>query len=405
MNKLTIKDVSWKGKKAIIRVDFNVPVDEKLRITDDTRIKASLPTLEYILKQSPSKVILMSHLGRPKGKFVESLRLTPVGVRLQEYLKEKVLILDDCVAPKIKEAIDKSKERVVLLENLRFYKEEEGNDPVFAQQLASLADIFVNDAFGTAHRAHASTEGITHYLPSAAGLLMEKEINYLDQAVNYPKRPFVVILGGAKVSDKILLIENLLNKADAIIIGGGMAYTFLKAQGKNVGNSICEKDKLDLARTILKKAQEKNVKMELSSDFAIAKGFDAVETKRISDEIPDGWEGLDIGPKTIERFKKVLSTAKTVIWNGPMGVFEKDAFAQGTKSIAQYLATLKDVTTIIGGGDSAAAVTKFGLDKAMTHISTGGGASLELLEGKELPGIKALTDKEKYKEIEKAGIR
>ena len=395
MNKSTIKDMDIRNKKVIVRVDFNVPLDDQLKITDDRRIQEAIPTIKYLLDQKAAKVILMSHLGRPDGKVVENLRLTPVAKRLEQLLGEKALKLDECTGPLVEQSIRSSKERVVLLENLRFHKEEEKNDPSFAKQLASLADIYVNDAFGTAHRAHASTAGITKYLPSAAGFLIEKEIKYLGEAVNNPKRPFVVILGGVKVSDKITLVENLLNKADAILIGGGMAYTFLKAQGKNIGNSKLEPDKVDTAKALLEKAKKKGVEMVLTTDFVIVQKFDAPQTLKIVDEIPDGWEGLDIGPKTRKRFKDVLSKAKTVVWNGPVGVFEVDAYAEGTKDIAQYLADLKGVTTIVGGGDSAAAVSKFGVDGKITHISTGGGASLEFLEGKELPGIAALSDKGK----------
>jgi len=395
MNKLTVRDIDLKNKKVIMRVDFNVPLDDQLNITDDRRIQAALPTIKYILEHKPAKLILMSHLGRPKGEVVDVMRLTPVSNRLQELLGEDVFKADDCIGDSVKSAIDKSDQRIVLLENLRFHKEETKNDAEFAQQLASLAEIYVNDAFGAAHRAHASTEGITQYLKSAAGFLMEKEIDFLSQAIHDPEKPFVVILGGAKVSDKILLIENLISKADAIIIGGGMAYTFLKAQGKNIGTSICENDKLDLANDLLKKAESAGVKMALTSDFLIVEDFDKPEGKRFVSDIPDGWEGVDIGPKSCDEFKEILSTAKTIMWNGPMGVFEIEAFAEGTKVIAEYLAALKDVTTIIGGGDSAAAISQFGLDDAMTHISTGGGASLELLEGKELPGVVALTDKDK----------
>jgi phosphoglycerate kinase len=399
MNKLTVRDVGLKGKKVIMRVDFNVPLDEKLKITDARRIEAALPTIQYILEQKPSKLILMSHLGRPKGEIIDSMRLTPVARKLSELLGEEVLKLEDCVGDAVKKEIDSNSRRVVLLENLRFHKQETKNDPEFAKQLAALADIYVNDAFGTAHRAHASTEGITHYLTSVAGFLLKKEIDFLGKAINNPERPFVVILGGAKVSDKILLIENLISKADAIIIGGGMAYTFLKAQGKKIGNSICENDKLDLANDLLEKAESAGVKIALTVDYVIVESLDKPEGKRTVDEIPDGWESVDIGPKSCAQYKKILSTAKTVVWNGPMGVFEIDAFAKGTREIAEYLAGLKNVTTIIGGGDSAAAVGKFGLDDKMTHISTGGGASLELLEGKELPGIAALTDRDK------AGVR
>lgn len=395
MNKQTVKDVNLKDKKIIMRVDFNVPLDNELNITDDIRIQAALPTIKYILSQNPSKLVLMSHLGRPKGAVVESMRLTPAANHLKELLGEDVLKLDDCIGEAVKKAVDESQARVIILENLRFHKEEEKNDPAFAKQLADLADVYVNDAFGTAHRAHASTEGITKYLPAVAGFLLEKELTYLGKAVQDPEKPFVVILGGAKVSDKILLIDNLISKADTIIVGGGMAYTFLKAQGVNIGNSICENDKLDLARELLKKAEEKGVKLAITEDYAIVDDFNNDASKKIVDEIPEGWESLDIGPKTIESYKKILSTAKTIVWNGPMGVFEKDAFVDGTKAIAEYLATLKNATTIIGGGDSAAAVKKFGLDDKMTHISTGGGASLEFLEGKELPGVAALNDNQK----------
>jgi phosphoglycerate kinase len=395
MNKKTVKDVDLKGKKVIMRCDFNVPLDENGNITSDTRIKASLPTIKYILEQEPAKLILMSHLGRPDGEVVEAARLTPVAKKLEELIGEKVLKLNDCVGDEVKSGIAKSAERVIVLENLRFHKAETKNNPEFAKQLAELADIYVNDAFGTAHRAHASTEGITKYLPAVAGFLLEKELQYLGEAVNNPTRPLVVILGGAKVSDKILLIENLLNKADAILIGGGMAYTFLKAQGKNIGKSLLEADKIDLAKGLLEKAKAKGVRLELSSDFVVVKDFDKPEERKIVKDIEDDWEGLDIGPETRERFKQVLSTAKTVVWNGPLGVFEKEAYAEGTKTIAQYLAELtpQGVKTIIGGGDSASAVKKAKLTDKMTHISTGGGASLEFLEGKELPGVAALNDK------------
>lgn len=393
MNKKTISDIDINNKKVIIRADFNVPLDDAKNITDDRRITASLPTIEYALKQGASKVILMSHLGRPKGVgFEADFSLKPVAVRLKELLKQDVLMLADSVGASVKDQISKSKERVILLENLRFHKEEEKNDPNFAKELASLADVYVNDAFGTAHRAHASTAGITQYLPSVAGFLIEKELKYLGEAVANPKRPFAVILGGAKVSDKILLIKNLLNKANTIVIGGGMAYTFLKAQGKSIGNSKLEADKVETARQLLEEAKAKGVEISLTTDFVIAPNFQSDDAK-IVDEIPDGWESLDIGPKTRKAYKETLSKAKTIIWNGPLGVFERDAYAKGTREIAEYLAGLKDVTVIIGGGDSAAAVAKFGLEDKMTHISTGGGASLEFLEGKELPGIAALNDR------------
>ncbi len=395
MEKINVKDLDLKGKKVIVRVDFNVPLDDQQNITDDMRIQAALPTIKYILEQSPAKVILMSHLGRPKGEIVAAMSLAPAAKRLGELLGEAVLQLDECIGEAVQSAIEGSDARVILLENLRFHKEETKNEPEFAKQLASLADVYVNDAFGTAHRAHASTEGVTKYLPSAAGFLLEKEITFLGRAIHNPEKPFVVILGGAKVSDKILLIENLLSKADTIIIGGGMAYTFLKAQGKNIGKSLLEEDKVGIAKALLEKAKAANVNIELTSDFLVIQEFDKPEDSKIVQDIEDGWESLDIGPETITRFKKILSEAKTVVWNGPLGVFEKDAYAEGTKAIAQHLAGLKGVTTIVGGGDSAAAASKFGVADAMTHISTGGGASLELLEGKELPGIAALTDKEK----------
>ncbi len=400
MNKLTVKDLDLKGKRVIIRVDFNVPLDEKLSITDDRRIREALPTIQYVLKGGAKKVILMSHLGRPDGNVDEKARLTPVAKRLEQLLGEKVLKLDDCIGPAVKEAVEKSSERVILLENLRFHKGETKNDPGFAKALASLADIYVNDAFGTAHRAHASTVGITKYLPSVAGFLLGKEIEYLGKAIHNPQRPLVVILGGAKVSDKIAVIENLIPKSNAILIGGGMVYTFLKALGKNIGKSLLEPDKVDAAKKLLEQAQKANVKVVLSTDFVIDRSFDAPQERKIVvDNIPDGWEGVDIGPKTREEFKKVLSTAKTIIWNGPLGVFEINEYAEGTKDIAQYVAGLKGVTSIIGGGDSAAAIAKFNLESAMTHISTGGGASLELLEGKELPGLAALTDKKETAKV------
>ncbi|MBF0531702.1 MAG: phosphoglycerate kinase [Candidatus Omnitrophica bacterium] len=395
MNKMTVRDIDLKGKKVIMRCDFNVPLDEARKITSDMRIKAAVPTIKYILEQKPAKLILMSHLGRPDGEVIEEDRLTPVGERLAQLLGEPVLKLDDCVGDIVKNSIAKCPGRVVLLENLRFHQGETKNDPGFAKQLAELADVYVNDAFGTAHRAHASTQGITRYLPSVAGFLLEKELQYLGEAVNNPTRPLVVILGGAKVSDKILLIENLLNKANSILIGGGMAYTFLKALGKNIGTSLLEADKVGVAKALIEKAKAKGVRLELSSDFVIVPDFDKPEQKRTVTEIPDGWMALDIGPQTIATFKEVLSTAKTVVWNGPLGVFEKEAYATGTLEIAKALAelTAKGVKTIIGGGDSASAVKKAKLSDKMTHISTGGGASLEFLEGKELPGVAALNDK------------
>lgn len=393
MAKLTIKDVDFKDKVVLMRADFNVPQDSSLNITDDTRIRATLPTIKHILGQGVKRLVLMSHLGRPDGKVVEKYSLKPVSARLKELLGEDVLFLNDCVGENIKQSIGSAKERIVLLENLRFHAQEEANDPDFAKQLASLGEIFVNDAFGTAHRAHASTEGVTHFLKSAAGFLLEKEIKYLGEAVTNPAKPFVVILGGAKVSDKIGMIENLLPKADAIIVGGGMAYTFLKAQGKPIGNSKLEKEKLDLAKSILEqaKAQKKDILLPVDNIVVEAIAADA-KTEIVAEDIPDGKIAVDIGPKTAKLFMDKLKDAKTIVWNGPLGIFEMDAFSKGTKEVADFIAGL-NCTSIIGGGDTAAAITKFKLEDKMTHISTGGGASLEYLEGKTLPGVAALTDK------------
>ncbi len=393
MDKMTVKDIDLKNKTVLMRADFNVPQDANLNITDDIRIRATLPTINYILKNGAKKLVLMSHLGRPEGKVVAKYSLKPVAVRLEGLLGEPIKFLNDCVGENIKKEIEGAKERVILLENLRFHPEEEANDADFAKQLASLADLFVNDAFGTAHRAHASTEGVTRYLKSTAGFLLEKEIEYLGNAVQNPKRPFMVILGGAKVSDKIGVIENLLPKCDAILIAGGMAYTFLKAQGKPIGNSKLEKDKIELAKGILGKAKELNKEIVLPIDNVVVENIapDAkIET--VGENIPDGKIAVDIGPKSISLFKEKLEPAKTIVWNGPLGIFEMDAFSKGTREIAEFIATL-NCTTIIGGGDTAAAVAKFKLEDKMTHISTGGGASLEFLEGKTLPGIAALSDK------------
>lgn len=393
MNKKTVKDLDLKGKKVIMRADFNVPLDEALNITDDRRIQSALPTIQYILEQEPAKLILMSHLGRPKGEVIDSMRLTPVSNRLKELLGQDVLKLDDCVGAEVKAAIDGAAEKVIVLENLRFHKEETKNDPEFAKQLAELADVYVNDAFGTAHRAHASTEGITKYLPAGAGFLLEKEIEFLAKAVEAPEKPFVVILGGAKVSSKIALIENILPKADKVIIGGGMAYTFLNAQGVEIGKSLFEADSLEVAKKILAKAKEIGVEIVLPDDYVVVTDFDKPESKKIiSGDIDADWEGVDVGPESIKKFNAALVDAKTIVWNGPVGVFEIDAFADGTKALGEFIAGL-DAVSIVGGGDTAAAVAKFGLEDGMTHISTGGGASLELLEGKELPGLVALNDK------------
>ncbi|MFA6349691.1 MAG: phosphoglycerate kinase [Candidatus Omnitrophota bacterium] len=393
MAKLTVKDIELKNKSVLMRADFNVPQDDSLNITDDTRIRATLPTIEFILKRGAKKLILISHLGRPDGKVVAKYSLKSVAQRLQKLLGEPVKFITECVGDNVKNEIQASKERVVLLENLRFHSEEEDNAAEFAKQLASLGDCFINDAFGTAHRAHASTEGITHYLKSAAGFLLEKEIRYLGDSLKNPQRPFMVILGGAKVSDKIGVIENLLPKCDAIIIGGGMAYTFLKAQGKEIGNSKLEKDKIDLAKSLLEKAKSLNKEIVLPVDNVIVDKIDtAAKVEICGDNIPQGKIAVDIGPKTVELFEEKLKNAKTIVWNGPLGIFEMDAFSQGTKKVAEFVSKLK-ATTIIGGGDTAAAVAKFKVEGKMTHISTGGGASLEFLEGKDLPGIAALTDK------------
>lgn len=395
MDKKTIKDVVLKNKRVIVRVDFNVPIDKKTKsISDDTRIKAALPTLNYILSQHPKKLILMTHLGRPDGVIKEELRLNPIAKRLQELLKVPVKKLNDCIGDDVKKSIAETNEPVILLENLRFYAEEEKNDPGFAKKLASLADIYVNDAFGTAHRAHASTEGIAHDLPAVAGFLLDKEIKYLGKTLESPAKPFCVILGGAKVSDKIGVIENLLKKTNTLVIGGGMAYTFLKAKGINIGNSILEADKISLAQETLEKAKKQNVAINLPIDHVVVDNIESpkkIETTK-DQTIPDGMIAVDIGPKTIELFKKTLQSAKTICWNGPLGIFENDQYAKGTKEIAQFIATLK-ATSIIGGGDTAAAIAKFGVEDKMTHISTGGGASLEFMEGKILPGIAALQDR------------
>ena len=394
MNKKTVKDIDLKGKKVFVRCDFNVPMDENQNITDNTRIVAALPTIKYLLEQN-CKIILASHLGRPKGEVKPEFSLKPVAKELSKLLGKDVIMANDVIGEDATSKAENLKEgEIMLLENVRFHREETDNDPEFAKKLASMAEIFVNDAFGTAHRAHASTTGIADYIPGVAGFLIEKELKFLGNAINNPERPFVAILGGAKVSDKIGVIDSLLDKVDTLMIGGGMAYTFFKAQGYNVGNSLCEVEKTDLALEAMEKAKAKGVKLLLPIDTKIGKEFKPdTESKTVAwTEIPDEWEGFDIGEKTIEMFKNELQSAKTVIWNGPLGLFEFDQFAIGTNEIAKTLADL-DATTIIGGGDSAAAVTKAGLADKMTHISTGGGASLEFLEGKMLPGIECLQDK------------
>ena len=394
MSKKTVRDIDLKGKKVFVRCDFNVPMDENQNITDNRRIVAALPTIKYLIEQN-CRIILASHLGRPKGEVKPEFSLAPVAKELSKLLGQEFLMAKDVIGESAKSlAANLQEGQVMLLENVRFHREETDNDPEFAKELASMAEVFVNDAFGTAHRAHASTEGVSHYLPSVSGFLIEKELRFLGDALNNPERPFVAILGGAKVSDKIGVIDSLLEKVDTLMIGGGMAYTFFKAQGYEVGNSLCEPDKCELALSLMKKAEEKGVKFLLPVDTKVGKEFKPdTESKTVAwTEIPEGWEGFDIGEKTIEMFENELKTAKTVVWNGPLGLFEFDQFAIGTNAIAHALAEL-DATTIIGGGDSAAAVEKAGLADRMTHISTGGGASLEFLEGKKLPGIECLQDK------------
>jgi phosphoglycerate kinase len=392
---LTAADLS--GKRVLVRVDFNVPLDESGKITDDTRIRAALPTIQDLISKE-ARVILCSHMGRPNGKVVDSMRLTPAAERLSELLGKPVVKPYDCVGDAVKTQVDAmGNGQVILLENLRFHAEEEANDPEFAKALASLADVYVNDAFGTAHRAHASTEGVTKYLsPSVAGYLMEKELQYLQSAIENPQRPLAAIVGGSKVSSKIGVIETLLEKVDKLLIGGGMIFTFYKARGLAVGKSLVEEDKLELAKALEIKAKEKGVELLLPTDVVVADNFakDANAQTVSIDAIPDGWMGLDIGPDSVKTFQNALSQCKSAIWNGPMGVFEFDKFAVGTEAIARSLASLtkQGVITIIGGGDSVAAVEKVGVADQMSHISTGGGASLELLEGKELPGVVALDE-------------
>ena len=394
MNKKTIEDIDVSGKRVLVRCDFNVPLDGT-KITDETRIVAALPTIKYLLDHNAA-VILCSHLGRPKGEFNMKYSLAPVAERLSEKLDKKVVLAKDVIGPDAQKCVSEMKPGdVVLLENVRFHKEEEKNDPEFAKKLASFAEIYVNDAFGTAHRAHASTEGVAHYLPAVAGFLIGKEMDIMGKALENPARPFVAILGGAKVSDKIGVITNLLEKVDTLIIGGGMSYTFQKALGGSIGKSLCEEDKIDLAREMLEKAKEKGVRILLPVDNICGQEF-SNDTLRItvhSKQIPDGWEGMDIGPQTQALFAAEIANAATVVWNGPMGVFEFPNFAGGTRAIAQALADNHNCVSIIGGGDSAAAVEQMGYADKMTHISTGGGASLEFLEGKELPGVAALNDK------------
>lgn len=399
-NKKTIEDIDVRGKKVIVRVDFNVPLDENGNITDDKRIVGALPTIRYLVGNG-AKTILVSHLGRPKNGPEEKYSMKPTAVRLSELLGKPVIMAADVIGPDAKAKAAALKEgEVLMLENVRFHKEETKNDPAFAKELASLAEIFVNDAFGTAHRAHASTAGLADYLPAVCGYLIRKEISIMGKALSNPERPFVAILGGAKVSDKISVIENLIDKVDTLIIGGGMAYTFLKAKGCKIGDSICEDDKLDLARSLMEKAEKKGVQLMLPIGSIVGKEFKPdTEYKYVpSDDMPDGWMGMDIGSQTIEYFSKEIKKAKTIVWNGPMGVFEFENFANGTREIAKAVAE-SGAISIVGGGDSAAAIEQLGFADRITHISTGGGASLEFLEGKVLPGIAVLMDKNPRKKI------
>ncbi|MGE8019791.1 phosphoglycerate kinase [Peribacillus frigoritolerans] len=394
MNKKSIKDIELKGKRVFCRVDFNVPMQDG-KISDDTRIKAALPTISYLTEQG-AKVILASHLGRPKGQVVEELRLAPVAERLSELSGKDVQRAEEAYGETVQSIIENMQNgEILLLENVRFYPGEEKNDQELAKSFAALADVYVNDAFGAAHRAHASTEGIAHHLPAVAGLLMEKELSVLGKALSNPERPFTAIIGGAKVKDKIGVIENLLEKVDHLIIGGGLGYTFIKAQGHEIGNSLLEEDKIELAKSFIESAKEKGVKLHLPIDAVVTAEFSPdAETDNVDiDAIPSDKMALDIGPKTSELFADVIKSSKLVIWNGPMGVFEFDKFANGTRTVAQALAEANDTYSIVGGGDSAAAAEKFGLAEKMSHISTGGGASLEFMEGKELPGVVALNDK------------
>ena len=394
--KKTVEDLDVGGKRVLVRCDFNVPQDEKGAITDDRRIREALKTIRYLMEHD-ARVILCSHLGRPKGEVNPKYSLKPIAIRLSELLGVEVKMAEDVVGPSAIKLAENLKDReVMLIENVRYDAREEKNDPEFSKELASLADLYVNDAFGTAHRAHSSTAGVADYLPSAVGYLIKKEIDIMGKALENPERPFVAILGGKKVSDKISVIENLIDKVDSLIIGGGMSYTFFKAQGKEIGTSICEDDKIELAKGLLAKAEEKGVRLVLPVDNVVIQEFsnDAPSQVVNSDEIPKGWQGVDVGPKTLELYAEVLKDAKTVVWNGPVGVFEFDNFAVGTNKVAEILASLEGATTIIGGGDSAAAIEKGGFANKMTHISTGGGASLEFLEGKVLPGIDCISEKE-----------
>lgn len=394
LQKMTMKDVDLKGKRVFCRVDFNVPMKDG-EVTDDRRIRAAVPTIEYLVENG-AKVILASHLGRPKGAVNEDLRLAQAGSELSKLVHKKVKSLDESIGEKVEQEIAAMEDGdIILLENVRFHPGEEKNDAELAKSFAALADVFVNDAFGAAHRAHASTAGIAEYIPAVSGLLLEKELDVLGKALSEPERPFTAIIGGAKVKDKIGVIDHLLDVVDNLLIGGGLSYTFIKAQGHEIGTSLLEEDKMELALSFIEKAKEKGVKLYLPVDATAAKEFsDDTETKAVGiEEIPADWMGLDIGPKTAEIYADVIRNSKLVIWNGPMGVFEMESFANGTRAVAEAMAKT-DAYTVIGGGDSAAAVEKFNVADKMDHISTGGGASLEFMEGKELPGVTALTDKE-----------
>jgi len=393
LNKKTMKDIEVKGQRVFVRVDFNVPMADGV-ITDDTRIRAAIPTIEYLVEQG-AKVILASHLGRPKGEVKEEMRLTAVGVRLAELIGKPVTKLDESIGKEVEKAVTSMQDGdILLLENVRFHAGEEKNDPALAEAFSKLADVYVNDAFGAAHRAHASTEGIAKHVPAVSGFLMQKELDVLGKALSNPERPFTAIIGGAKVKDKIGVIESLLEKVDHLIIGGGLSFTFIKAQGYDIGKSLLEEDKIELAKSFIDKAKAKGVQLHMPIDAVVANEFSKdAETKIVDvDAIPADWMGLDIGPKTAANYAEVIQNSKLIIWNGPMGVFEMDKFASGTKTVAEAMANTVGYT-VIGGGDSAAAVEKFDVADKMDHISTGGGASLELMEGKELPGIVALNDK------------
>jgi phosphoglycerate kinase len=394
MNKKSVKDIDITGKRVLMRVDFNVPLDKQQNVTDDNRIRAALPTIKYVLEKK-AKLILMSHLGRPKGEVKPEYSLKPAAEALSRLLNRPVKMLNDCIGEEVKKAVSEMAESdIVMLENLRFHKEETANDAEFAGELASLGDVFVNDAFGTCHRAHASTEGVTHHIAGVSGFLVEKEIEYFQKILDNPEKPFVFLLGGAKVADKIPVIENMMNRANAIIIGGAMAYTFMKVNNIDIGSSRCEQDMLETAKSIVDKAREKGVDIVLPVDHIVTDNIETASNIKITEaeSIEEGFMGVDIGPKTINFFIEELKTAKTIVWNGPVGIFENDKFANGTKALAGAIAE-SDAISVIGGGDTAAAVAKFNVADKMSHISTGGGASLEYMEGKVLPGVAALADK------------